>query len=221
MGRKLKESEFKNENVVLNNEYEATIKSIQQNIRVLRKKLSLSSKELGEFIGISTAYVGLIERKERTPSLEILLKICRFFGETPVSLAEKPHAYTIDEHDFPSLTDDGYCEHAIKNLSRNVYKLRKERGLSTIKLGEVLNVASSYAGLLERGERSPSFLVFWRICKFFGKSPDEMLGLDEANYDRKGAMTKRKRDFVVDVMKELPVTELKVILQELEDAESA
>ena len=51
-----------------------------KNVREARKEGGLTSEALGRFMGISTAYVGLIERGERTPSLEVFLKICDFFG---------------------------------------------------------------------------------------------------------------------------------------------
>ena len=54
-----------------------------ENMRAARKERGFTSEALGRFLGISTAYVGLIERGERTPSLETFLKICDFFGESP------------------------------------------------------------------------------------------------------------------------------------------
>lgn len=54
-----------------------------ENMRAARKDRGFTSEALGRFLGISTAYVGLIERGERTPSLETFLKICEFFGESP------------------------------------------------------------------------------------------------------------------------------------------
>jgi DNA-binding XRE family transcriptional regulator len=52
------------------------------NMRIARKERGFTSEALGRFLGISTAYVGLIERGERCPSLETFLKICDFFGES-------------------------------------------------------------------------------------------------------------------------------------------
>jgi len=53
-----------------------------ENMRLARKERGFTSEALGRFLGISTAYVGLIERGERCPSLETFLKICDFFGES-------------------------------------------------------------------------------------------------------------------------------------------
>ncbi|MCL2573321.1 MAG: helix-turn-helix transcriptional regulator [Defluviitaleaceae bacterium] len=53
-----------------------------ENMRIARKERGFTAEALGKFLGISTAYVGLIERGERCPSLETFLKICDFFGES-------------------------------------------------------------------------------------------------------------------------------------------
>lgn len=52
-----------------------------ENMGKVRKDRGLTSELLGKFLGLSTAYVGLIERGERTPSLKVFLNICDFFGE--------------------------------------------------------------------------------------------------------------------------------------------
>ena len=51
-----------------------------KNMRAFRRSMGMSSESLGKFLNLSTAYVGLIERGERVPSLETFLKICNFFG---------------------------------------------------------------------------------------------------------------------------------------------
>ena len=55
---------------------------IGENIRMSRKRKKLTASDLGKFLNISTAYVGLIERGERCPSLETFLQICNFFGKS-------------------------------------------------------------------------------------------------------------------------------------------
>jgi len=53
-----------------------------ENVRLARKERGFTSEVLARFLEISTAYVGLIERGERCPSLETFIKICDFFGES-------------------------------------------------------------------------------------------------------------------------------------------
>ncbi|WP_373232982.1 helix-turn-helix domain-containing protein [Cohnella sp.] len=53
-----------------------------QRIRTERKKLSLTQEQLAERIGVSDAYIGQIERGERSPTLETLVKIASRLGVT-------------------------------------------------------------------------------------------------------------------------------------------
>ena len=65
---------------VQNNSYAERCAIFGSNMRKARKELGLTAADLAKFIGLSTAYVGLIERGERVPSLETLLKICDCLG---------------------------------------------------------------------------------------------------------------------------------------------
>ena len=56
------------------------------NMRKARKELGLTSSDLANFLGLSPAFVGLIERGERTPSIETLLKICDQLGQSVDSM---------------------------------------------------------------------------------------------------------------------------------------
>ena len=57
-----------------------------ENMRAARKKMGITTSEMGKFLGISAAYVGLIERGERRPSFDTLLRICDFLGESSDSM---------------------------------------------------------------------------------------------------------------------------------------
>lgn len=50
-------------------------KSLGNRIRTERKRLNLTQEQLAECIGVSSTYVGLIERGERSVTLEILILI--------------------------------------------------------------------------------------------------------------------------------------------------
>ncbi|XID92255.1 helix-turn-helix domain-containing protein [Paenibacillaceae bacterium WGS1546] len=53
-----------------------------QRIQTERKKLSLTQEQLAERVGVSDAYIGQIERGERSPTLETLVKIASRLGVT-------------------------------------------------------------------------------------------------------------------------------------------
>jgi len=53
-----------------------------RNVRLARKEMGFTTVAAAGFLGISPAYLGLIERGERTPSVETLFKICDFFEKS-------------------------------------------------------------------------------------------------------------------------------------------
>jgi len=56
------------------------------NVRKLRSKKKLSQKTLADKIGISVSYVSMLERGQRSPPLDMLEKVARALGVTPISL---------------------------------------------------------------------------------------------------------------------------------------
>ena len=50
-----------------------------QKIRERRKNMGLSMEKAAEFLDISVSYIGLLERGDRTPSLELFIKMCNFY----------------------------------------------------------------------------------------------------------------------------------------------
>ena len=73
-----------------------------ENMRNARKERGFTSEALGRFLGISTAYVGLIERGERCPSLETFLKICDFFGESYATMLAPSGSLAVNEKKAPA-----------------------------------------------------------------------------------------------------------------------
>ncbi len=59
---------------------------VHNRLSVLRAERGLSRKALAESIGVNHQTVGYLERGDYSPSLELALKIARFFG-VPVEMA--------------------------------------------------------------------------------------------------------------------------------------
>ena len=58
---------------------------LHNRIAVLRAELGVSRKELAEAVGVNPQTVGYLERGDYSPSLELGMKIARFF-EVPVEM---------------------------------------------------------------------------------------------------------------------------------------
>jgi transcriptional regulator with XRE-family HTH domain len=56
------------------------------NVRKLRGKKKLSQKTLADKIGISVSYVSMLERGQRSPPLDMLEKVAKALGVTPIAL---------------------------------------------------------------------------------------------------------------------------------------
>lgn len=61
---------------------EIDYKSIGSRLREERKKLHYTQEQVAEAIDITPAFVGHIERNERSMSLDTLIKICKLYGVT-------------------------------------------------------------------------------------------------------------------------------------------
>ena len=56
---------------------------VARNLRVLRKQKGLSQEELAFQAGINRNYVGQIEREEKSPTVDIIEKLCGSLGVSP------------------------------------------------------------------------------------------------------------------------------------------
>ena len=66
-------------------ETKKNLKTFGSRIQELRKKNNLTQSELAEKIGLSTNFIGMVERGERNTSVDKIFKLSRAFN---LSLAE-------------------------------------------------------------------------------------------------------------------------------------
>ena len=55
-------------------------RKLYNRIGVLRREQGISRKDLAKEIGVNFQTVGYLEREEYSPSLDLALRICEFFG---------------------------------------------------------------------------------------------------------------------------------------------
>ena len=58
-------------------------------------------------------------------------------------------------------------------------QLRKEKGLSQIMLAKELGVSGGTVAMWETGKRKPQFEMFDKLCRFFDRSIDYILGASD------------------------------------------
>ena len=56
-------------------------------------------------------------------------------------------------------------------LGRNIYRARRDRGLSSDKLSELCNITPSYLRQVEAGSKTPSLPLFVELCNQLNVSP--------------------------------------------------
>ena len=74
--------------------------AIGKKIRQGRKALELTMEELAELAGISPSYMGLLERGERTPSLETLFGVAYVLGTTAAEILRDTETIDQDKSNY-------------------------------------------------------------------------------------------------------------------------
>ncbi|QJD86360.1 helix-turn-helix domain-containing protein [Cohnella herbarum] len=97
--------------------------SLGQRIRNERKKLAMTQEKIAEMIGVSDAYIGQIERGERSLTLDTLIDLANKLGVTV--------DYLLQDSLTPN--DDNYFDH-IRQLLTNRSAKEKQMALNVIKV---------------------------------------------------------------------------------------
>lgn len=67
----------------------------------------------------------------------------------------------------------------LKNFGEQVKKLRLEREMSQEELAEKLNIHRTYMSFIERGQRSPSLILIFKISRALGVKLPELFAFDK------------------------------------------
>ena len=63
----------------------------------------------------------------------------------------------------------------LKELGKVIRSKRESRGLTQVELAQKAGLDRNYIGMVERGERNPSYLSLQKIARGLGLSVDEMI----------------------------------------------
>lgn len=64
-------------------------------------------------------------------------------------------------------------------LSQRIHELRTARGISQVKLGEILGVSKQSVSNWENDNIQPSIEILMKLSEYFGVSTDYLLGVEE------------------------------------------
>jgi len=107
----------------------------------------------------------------------------------------------------------------------NMRRRRKEMGFNTKDFASFIKVSTAYVGLIERGERTPSFDTMLRICDFLNEdvntmlTPDKASGFQSVSDGRQKILTKmeQRQEAVNSIVKSLNEQELNYVLKNLKN----
>lgn len=63
----------------------------------------------------------------------------------------------------------------LKELGKVIRSKRESRGLTQVELAQKSGLDRNYIGMVERGERNPSYLSLQKVAQGLGLSVDEMI----------------------------------------------
>ena len=66
-------------------------------------------------------------------------------------------------------------ENELKELGKVIRSKRESQGLTQVELAQKAGLDRNYIGMVERGERNPSYLSLQKIAQGLGLSVDEMI----------------------------------------------
>ena len=64
----------------------------------------------------------------------------------------------------------------MKAIHNNIKTLRESHGLKLREFAAIAGISVSHLSLIERGERTPSFELFRKICRAFHITPNKLAG---------------------------------------------
>lgn len=103
----------------------------------------------------------------------------------------------------------------------NLKRLRKAKGLTQKELGEMCDVSESMIGLVENGNRSPSFELLLKLGEALDCTVDDLLrGEKNPALDKEDGLTAAQRYLLklIPTMNDLEISVLSSVAKSLTDA---
>ena len=217
-----------------------------QNIKYFRKQKGIKQRDLATALGISPTHIALIEKGERRPSVEVMIKICLWLNEeiecmfihqryrkmfkTSKKIKPQPKRRGGQGLVIAGM-EKADMDEIMENFAENVRKERKEREFNLSELGRYVKITTSRLRSIEKGEQRPTFEEVINICDFLGEDIVEMLMpqrihrlyLDNGGISRTKPKTTKspnelRQEMAISMILELDEDELKVALKQLKSS---
>ncbi len=152
---------------------------VNENIRILRRRMGLTQEKFAILIGIKRSLVGAYEEGRATPPTENLVKISRAFGITFDQLLNHPY-YKEDYVPYsPARETDLFQQNTSRNIEddapQHIRELEESHDHSYIRY-----VSSEMSGEYIRQYNNPSFLLKLPHIRFSGLPKGEYRAFESA-----------------------------------------
>jgi DNA-binding XRE family transcriptional regulator len=150
-------------------------------LRFLRHRQELTQEELTLKLGLARqGYLSHLETGRKDPSLELAVKVARFFSVSldyllrdtvPLEkqLRERPHSYALSPTERPT-------DPVPTTFGQKLRHLRSTRQMTQELLARELSLSrQAYISSLEAGRKMPSLSLATQIADYFGVTLDYLL----------------------------------------------
>jgi transcriptional regulator with XRE-family HTH domain len=152
-------------------------------LQYVRVQQGLAVRDLAEKVGFASyQYIWLLERDQRTPSLDMVVRIAAYFNiSTDYFLRD---TIAVDAPQITSTTVLANEEELPRLFGGRLRMLRLQQGWSQTDLAQKLNLKRrGYISNLESGRKMPSLDLIVQIADLFGVTTDHLLNAQEVTVD--------------------------------------
>ena len=139
------------------------------NIRLLRKDFHISQPQLAKETGFAKSAISLWETGERTPLINGVIVLSRYFQVSTDYLLK------VSDDNTPVYRAD-YLDCDTSIFNKRLKELRIKNKLSQSQLAKNVNLTQPAIYYWELGKRTPNAQAVVTLAKYFGVTTDYLLG---------------------------------------------
>ncbi len=98
-----------------------------------------------------------------------------------------------------------------EKIGKNIYTIRKSKGLTQNDVAEVAELSNDYISLIERAKRHPSIHILTRIAKGLNVQLSDLLNVEENDFNNIEDEKMRSIGRVTSYLKDMAIDEIEII----------